>query len=473
MNPNANGLHRAFNPRTVAVVGDKKQTDYMWLRNMKGFRGKLYSVQVDPQELAGIAALGVSNCPSLKDIPEAVDYVLCAVPRAVAPRIVADCIEKKVGGVALFTSGFAETGTEEGARLQGVLTEMARKSGLTLIGPNCMGIYNPSLGLCNGADQPVGAGGPVGFISQSGNHGVTFSLVAARHGLRVSKLVSFGNAVVLDSPDYLEYLAQDANTRAIGMYLEGVKDGRRFLRTLKSVAAQKPVVIWKGGQTEAGARASASHTASLAASHQVWLALVRQGGALAVDSLEEMVDTLKALLFLKPPSGGRVGLVAATGGQSVVMTDAFTKAGLEVPLLTEATYKEFAGFFNIVGGSYKNPLDVSSNFTTVELVRRILTILEADAHVDALGVELSAGFLTRRWQRDPQFAERYLAFLEELKGRSPKPLLVIGTAGHKEEAAVELREKLAERGIPAFPTFERAARALKRALDYHRSRAGL
>src|SRR5437867_104734 len=147
-------LHRAFNPRTVAVVGDKRAMGYLWLNCMKTFNGKVYSVQVDPNEIPGIEAMGVPNYKSLLDVPAEIDYVVCAVPRPVAPRIIADCIEKKVGAVALFTSGFAETETEDGLGAQEPVTQMAREAGLPLIGPNYMGIYNRHLGVLPSTEQP-------------------------------------------------------------------------------------------------------------------------------------------------------------------------------------------------------------------------------------------------------------------------------------------------------------------------------
>src|SRR6185295_2934136 len=240
-------LDRALNPKVVAVVGDKKAMGYMWLHAMKPFSGKLYSVQIDPNEIPGIEELGVTNYKSLAEVPEEIDYVLCAVPRPVAWRIVTDCVAKKVGGVALFTSGFAETETEDGIEAQAKVTEIAREGDLLLIGPNCMGIYNRRLGVRHSTDQPAGDPGNVAFIGQSGTHTINFSLVGSVHGIKCSKTVSFGNAVLLDAPDYLDYFAQDPETEVIAMYIEGVKDGPRLLASLKAAAKRKPVVVWKGG----------------------------------------------------------------------------------------------------------------------------------------------------------------------------------------------------------------------------------
>ncbi|MBI2847392.1 MAG: CoA-binding protein [Chloroflexi bacterium] len=465
-------MDRIFHPRCVVVIGDKKQTNYMWLRSVLTLKGHVYSVQINKDEWPGIEALGVKNYSSILDIPEPVDYVIVAVPRTVAHRVLEDCIRKQVGAVMFFTSGFAETGTEEGIRLQNVLGEMARKADLYMVGPNCMGIYNPEIGLRHHPEQYCGEGGEVGFISQSGTHATQFSLVGYVNGIKVSKSVSYGNGIILDSTDYLEYLGGDEDTRAIGMYIEGVKDGRRFFRTLKEVARAKPVVIWKGGQTEDGARAASSHTGSLTTSVAIWDALIKQCGAIRVDSFDELLDVVKALLYIKHPHGERVGLMAMTGGQSVVISDAFAKAGLKVPKLSEISYKELASFFNIAGGSYMNPLDVSSNFSSPELVLRMLNILGGDENVDTVAMEISSYFLSQRLRVGAKFTvDELVSALTSFRGSSQKPFFTILTAGPKEADALSIREKLVQQSIPTFPTFQRGANALKKLLDYTLSHA--
>jgi len=469
-------LARALKPRTVAVVGDKRANGYLWLRNMSTFQGQVYSVQVDPNEIPGIEELGIPNFPSLTAIPEEIDYVVCAVPRAISPRIIADCAAKAVGGVALFTSGFAETGEEEGARLQADIGRIAREAGLALIGPNCMGVYSPKTGVRQSAEQPAGEAGPVGFISQSGTHAINFGVLGAAQGVRISTSISIGNAEVLDVPDYLDYLTSDPDTRVVAMYVEGVKDGRRFIDSLKRATAAKPVVVWKGGVTEAGARATASHTAALAASNDVWNAVVRQAGAIQSETIDDTLDTLKALLYCKPAQGGRMGLMAMTGGQSVVITDAFVRAGLEVPLLTTKSYEQLAGFFNIIGGSYRNPLDMGGTIGfggQSDALERLLQILDADEHVDAIAMELASGFMARRWQADPGSLDTMLDTLLAHQERSAKPFLTILHPGHLEDVTFKARARVAERGIAAFHSFERAAVALSRAVGYWRRREDL
>lgn len=462
-------LERLFNPRTVAVIGDKRGLGYLWLNAMSTFEGKIYSVQVDPDEIPGIEAMGIANFKSLREIPDEIDYVVCGVPRAVSPRIVADCIEKKVGGVSLFTSGFAETETQEGVQAQEAITKMARDGGLLLVGPNCMGIYNRRLGVRQSIDQSAGDAGKVGFISQSGTHCINFSLVGALHGIKCSKAVSFGNAVVLDAPEYLDYLAQDAETEVIAMYIEGVKDGRRFFRSLKEAARRKPVVVWKGGTTAGGSRAVYSHTASLATSPAVWDAAMRQAGAIQAATLDETVDVVKALVHAKPGRGTRMGLIAMTGGQSVVITDAFEREGLEVPLLTGASYKKLASFFNIIGGSYRNPLDaggtIGMGFAPGNL-SKMLEILEEDENVDAIAMEAGSSFIARRLRDHPAILDQLVGLLAAHRERSAKPFIAIAHPGHAEDAMATIRGRLLERGIATFGSFQSAARALRRAIEY-------
>ena len=468
-------LDRAFNPRTVAVVGDKRAMGYLWLNCMKTFAGNVYSVQVDPNEIPGIEAMGVPNYKSLLEVPGEIDYVVCAVPRPVAARIIADCIEKKVGAVMLFTSGFAETETEDGVAAQEQITQMAREAGLLLIGPNCMGIYNRRLGIRHSTDQPAGDAGKVGFISQSGTHCINFCLVGALRGIKCSKTVSFGNAVVLDAPDYIEYLADDTETEVIAMYVEGMKDGRRFFRVLREAARHKPVVVWKGGVTAAGARAVYSHTASLATAPAIWDAAMGQAGVVQTESLDETIDAVNALTHCKAATGRRMGLIAMTGGQSVVITDAFEREGLEVPLLTAGSYEQLAAFFNIIGGSYRNPLDaggtIGMGFVPGNL-QKLFDILEEDENIDAIAMEVGASFIARRLRENPVMLDQMVSTLAAHKERSAKPFLAIAHPGHVEDVMADIRSRLIENGIATFGSFQAAAKALRRVSDYWRTRAG-
>jgi acyl-CoA synthetase (NDP forming) len=443
----------------------------MWLRNMRTFTGPLYSVNIDARELPGIQALGVPNYARLTDIPEPVDFVVVAVPRRAAPIVLKDAIAKRVAGVAMFTAGFAETGEAEGLQLQQTIADLARATDIALIGPNCMGLYHPQVGIRNHLEQPAGEAGNIGFLSQSGTHAINFSLYGSSQGLKISKVISYGNGVVLDSPDLLEYLLHDQETTVIGMYIEGVHNGRRLFEVSKRLAPQKPLLIWRGGQTPAGSRATASHTASLAQSSEIWEAFFRQTGALRIDSLEEMVDTIKALQLLKPTTGQRLGLVTMTGGPSVVITDTFARVGLEIPPLTAQSDEKFQAFFNVIGGSCKNPIDMGMNWAG-ESFHDIMQVLMEDAHIDAIVNDLPLTFLYRRMARQPDFKERLFTTFNELRQRYNKPVLAVVGFSPFEKEEVDFRRELQAAGIPAFHNFERAARAFKHVSDYYRFRNG-
>jgi acyl-CoA synthetase (NDP forming) len=450
----------------VVVVGDSRRSNFEWLQANRTFKGKLYSVQVSPESIEGIKAMGVPNYLSLLDIPDPIDLAVVAVPRSAALKILDDCIQKEVAAAHFFTSGFAETETEEGIKLERAFKEKAEAANFHIIGPNCMGLFNPKVGIRQAATQPTGATGPLGFISQSGTHAIEFSLVAHLQGLEISKSVSFGNATVLDSPDYLEYFVQDPEIGVIGMYLEGVKNGPRFMKVLKSVSARKPVVIWKGGRTEEGGRAIASHTGSLAVPQAIWDSAVRQCGAVNAASMEELVDTLKALLYLPPVRGGRVAITGGSGGQSVAIADVFAEVGLEVPRLSKVSYDELATFYNLIGGGYPNPID-TGNQNRAEM-KHILEILERDANTDNIVL------LTMTRFGIPERMQSEVDLMAEIKARSPKTLTVIIPYSTPEEMrrARELTQRFQGRGIPAFPSIERGARALKNALDYYSYKRG-
>jgi len=459
-------LDRMFNPKTVVVIGDKGP-GYMWLNNNRTFKekgGALYSVQLDPKEIPGIEKLGIENFTSLDEVPGEIDYAVVAVPRTVAPIILKGLIENGVHGAGFFTSGFAETGQEEGIKLQAQLTEMARTTNFNLVGPNCMCLYLPRSGVRFSMDVPVADDGAIGFLSQSGTHAIQFSLVTNANGMHLSRCVSLGNAIALDIPDYLDYMTEDPETEVIAMYVEGVKDGKRFYHSLRAACARKPVVVWKGGQTEAGARATMSHTASLAAPQAIWEGMIRQCGAVATNNLDETVDAVKALALAKRPAGRRVALLAQTGGQSVSITDAFAKGGFEVPRLSEDSYKQLAEFFNIIGGSYQNPLDMAGTVQgRTETLDRILRIVDADPNVDAMAIEVSAMFAARHWQSRPEVLDEMLDALQIHANRSAKPFVVVMHPAHEAEYVASIQHKFNERGIPTFASFERAAAALDRA----------
>ncbi len=467
-------LRRAFFPRSVAVIGDKKAGGYMWLRAMANLKTKLYSVQIDPNEIAGIEAMGVENHKSLAEITEPIDYAVSAVPRQVAPRILRDCIANRVGSIGFFTSGFSETGEELGIRLERELREVALDSPIALVGPNCMGLANPALGMRNYPEGKVGEPGDVCFISQSGTHTINFCVQAGARGVRIHLAASIGNVLVHEAADYIDLMAADSATRVIGMYIEGVRDGRRFFESLRAAAARHPVVVWKGGVTQAGARATFSHTGSLATDAALWSALVAQAGAVAAGSLDAAIDAIELFSRGRRVAGRRMGLVATTGGQSVVITDTFSAAGLEIPALSDASYEELKTFFNVIGGSYRNPLDAGGTIGSglhPGGLDRILAILDRDPKIDSIVLEIGTGFRAARWATHEDELCALLDKIAEFAAKSAKPFAIVMHPGHLPAIVARASELARERGLVTFETFERAAAAFAAAAVYDERRA--
>jgi acyl-CoA synthetase (NDP forming) len=465
MELNISRIDRALNPVTVAVIGDKGP-GYTWLNNMKTFSGNVYSVQLDEREIPGIEALGITNYKSVMDIPVDVDYAVIAVPRRVSPFVFRDCIAKGVSGVGMFTSGFSESGTQEGFELQKEIAQMAEDAGIVLLGPNCMGLYNPKLGVRFMAEQPTGFTGDVSVISQSGGHAGSIAAMANSNGVKLNKVISFGNGVVLENEDWLDYFVQDSATRIIVMYIEGVRNGRTFFSKLKAATAKKPVIVWKGGQTSAGQRATSSHTGSLAESMDSWDAVIKQAGAIRCDDLEQVSDTLKGLYFFPPFVGNRVGLAGGTGGQSVSMTDSFSKAGMNVPVLADDSLSSLGEIMQVIGASYNNPIDIG--VVNRDHFDEILEIWANDPNVDSLMMQFTPGM----YRRNSEAAESQIKSFINLK-KVEKPLFAVLHSTDLYNDAESLKaidDLLKEANIPSYPTYDRAANSILKIINYYQNK---
>jgi acyl-CoA synthetase (NDP forming) len=271
-------------------------------------------------------------------------------------------------------------------------------------------------------------------------------------------------------------MAADPATRVIGMYIEGARDGRRFFDSVRHAAERHPVVIWKGGVTEAGARATFSHTGSLATVEATWRTVVRQSGAVEVSSLDAMLDAVELFARAKRLAGRRMGLVAMTGGQSVVITDTFATAGLEIPALSDSSYDELKTFFNVIGGSYRNPLDAGGTIGAGHHqgnLDRILEILERDPVIDSIVLEVGTGLRAARWATHEDEITGLLDKLADFAGRSTKPFAIVMHPAHVEAIVARGKELARTRGLVVFDSFERAAAAFRTASDDWANRARL
>jgi len=356
-------LDYVFYPESMAIVGVSTgaaawSAGAMYLESLRlfGYRGRIYLVNRKGGDFNGTRLY-----TSLIDLPEAPDLVFCCISRDFIPGLIDECVARGVKAVSIFTGGFSERTGEEGRRREQEIVSRARAGGVRVLGPNCLGPFCPEINLSPGTEFPHGSG-PVGVISPSGGNAINFIRASAQRGIRLNKGISFGNASDINETELLEYMANAPKINVIAMYLEGVKDGRRFFQTLKEAVKKKPVAIIKGGVTEAGSVAAASHSGSLAGSNQTWATLCRQTGAIQVDSLEELIDVVVAFRFLPPLKGRRVGLVGMTGGATVQAADDCAAGGLVLPRISRDIEDELRRHFkNDPGLILHNPIDESTH----------------------------------------------------------------------------------------------------------------
>jgi acyl-CoA synthetase (NDP forming) len=310
--------------------------------------------------------------------------------------------------------------------------------------------------------------GAVGFVSQSGQLAGHFIETGNGRGVRFSKVISFGNASDLQCHDFLQYLADDDKTEIIACYIEGLKDGRAFFELAKKITPKKPLVVWKGGHTEGGSRAVSSHTASVAGSAQIWNALCKQTGIIQVCSVEDLVSTVAALEGLTPPARPNVAIVGGAGGGSVTMTDDAESAGLKVPHLSDETIRALNEFVPVHGQSVKNPLDIFSVLVNPEHFTKMIGLLRDDPHIDAL-----IYYQRIEWalKKENVFLDIVIDMTIEGAKDLEKPMfLVLANAQSLEGMALRkhAEDKYNNAGVPTFPSFDEAARAVYNLSEYQR-----
>ena len=463
-------LETAFHPRSIAIVGVSRSdtrdvpgfTGLQFLRSYRsaGFKGHLYPINPKADSIENIKAY-----PSLTAVPEPLDLVVVAVPAEAVPKVLEDCIAAKAVNVHICSSGFGETGESRRKELESTIRDIAMRGGLRVIGPNAMGLHVPSSGLKMFEDVPL-VDGPVAFISQSGTIAMEYLRCGPTFGFGFSKMISYGNALILDSTDFVEYFATDKETRIICMYLEGIKDGRRLTRLVSELSSKKPVIIWKAGLTSPGARAAASHTGSLAGDSQIWSAFFRQTGAIKVDSIEEMAEVTMTLLNLRPSPRMGVALLVPGGGPTVASGDICASEGLACPTLSPDTQMRLKEYISLVNQGLSNPLDVPGIVIRVSLLQRTLDILADDNVIDVIIIHIPSSAFTKwpaAWANE--FKECVLRFNRE--NRAGKPVVIALQddvhVGDQEKSVQELRQY----GITAYGSLRSACRALNRFAHYH------
>jgi acetyltransferase len=463
--PTVPDLDLLFSPGSVAVAGastnlDSPGHDYVEALKRQGFRGPIYPLNRSADEVDGLKAY-----PALTDVPGPVDLVISCLPAGAVLDLVEQCGAKRVRFLHLFTGRFSETGDEGAADLERQIAGRAAAHGVRILGPNGMGLYHPAGGLSFRPDLPPEAG-TVAFLSQSGNNAVEVITRGNARGLRFGKVANYGNGLDVTPGEMLRYLADDTQTTVIGAYVEGVPDGRGFYEGLSAAAAKKPVIIHKAGRTKAGARSAASHTAALAGAAELWSTVLKQAGAHEARNQEQLLDLMLGASLLRPATGRNIAIVGGGGGRSVQSADAAEENGFTVvPLpddVRENVRAKSPGLADWVGNPVDQSILAGSGLSSNGLLELMLASPAYDLAIANVGEDWFFG--------RPDAGERLKHAcnrLAQICEKSAKPVAVVLGAtetNNREHRQIvdDVRDDFAARGIPVYPSIERAAWALGR-----------
>ncbi|MEM4455980.1 MAG: acetate--CoA ligase family protein [Archaeoglobaceae archaeon] len=366
-----------FYPNSIALVGasaKKGSVGNVILKNLKKFGGKIYAINPNHTEIEGVECF-----PSVESLPEVVDLAIIATPARTVSEIVDECGRKGIKNVIVISAGFRETGSE-GAVLEEKVAEIARKHGIRLLGPNCLGVINPEINLNATFSEIMPRKGKIAFLSQSGAFILAVILWAQKSKFGFSKIVSMGNKAVLSEADFLRFFATDEKTEAIMLYVEGIRNGKEFMEVARKVAKEKPIIVMKAGKTESGARAASSHTGSLAGSYEIYKTAFEQCGIVVAETVEELFDFSFALSRFR--RAGRVAIVTNSGGPGVMASDAVEINGLELANFKRETIEELRKILPPSANFY-NPVDILGDADTERFVKA-LDAVEVDENVGSI-----------------------------------------------------------------------------------------
>ncbi|MCU0821830.1 MAG: CoA-binding protein [Spirochaetes bacterium] len=475
---------RIFEPERLAVIGVSTE-GFGFGRGILlslisiGYSGKIYPVNPKGGEIKGLEIF-----KRIEDIPDNIDFAIIAVPAVQVPPALEACCLKGAAGAEIFTSGFDEIDTDEGKRLNQKIKEIAAK-GIRVIGPNCFGIYCPKSGLTllPGPDLSREPGG-VAFISQSGGMAVDFGFIGMWKGIKFSKVISFGNGADLRETELLSYLADDPDTEIITMYMEGVENGTGFTDTLRKAASRKPVIIIKGGTSNAGQRAVESHTASMGGQRIIWESMFAQCGAVRAANLRELSDTALAFSMLPGKSYRGVSIIGGGGALGVAATDTAEALGFEIPELDASARERIMKILPKPGSSARNPVDVANPYAAPEVLRDTIIIASRDERIDIhLVTLLLYHYKSLALMLDKKsilevapFQEHVLQITAAMK-KASKPVIVVMPNFKQESESMDIeglyretRRLFLENGIPVFEDVTDALKAVKCVSGYYERR---
>lgn len=442
-------LNFLFRPKTIALTGASQSEEKLGgvvLKNLLSYKGTVYPVNPKHGEM-----MGLKTYPSFSDVPGHVDLSLIIRPAEEIPSILREHTGKASCAV-IMSSGFAESGREG---LQEEIKAVAKESGVRVLGPNCMGLYNPKARLdtlflpsAGGVGRPKK--GNVAVVTQSGAILHCFFGIMRASGIGISSAVTYGNALDIDETELYEYFAGNKSTEVVVSYIESVRDGRRFLRAARTLAERKPLIVLKAGKSEKGEAAAFSHTGRLAGKYEVFRAALKQFGIKEAVDFDDMADTVKALSRQKPARGNRVLIVTNGGGSGVLASDECMRQGLEVPPLPEEKAAKLKSVFPQFYG-VGNPFDLTAQ-------------VKDDEYISALG-ELKDdydGFLVIALAGVAGITPRLAGLMKSFKESAGRPVVFHTTCGCSSGKLISLIEKA---GMPVYPSPERAVRALRTLLE--------
>ena len=442
-------------PRSLAVIGISQDPTrggrFIWWRvQTQGYQGKKYPISRSFTELDGVPCYR-----SVSDIDEPIDLAIAAVPSAAVESVLIDCAQKRIKYVVIHSAGFAESG-KEGKALQERVLMIARNAGMRLVGPNCMGIFCPEVRLNTivELDKADAKTGSTAFCGQSGWVTENFIAGGSARGLRFSTVVSSGNQADLDLLDYVSYFGRDPSTRVICAYTEGIKRGKGLLAVVSQVGRTKPVIIWKSGFSQAGARAALSHSGSIAGDREVWLGAARSKGIIVAEGFEDLTDLAVAFSAPPFPKSKRVGIIAEAGGGGISASDACERLGLEVKPFSSKLGGQLKGLLK----DYLPPFSGTSNPLDLVWLPFDAALTICTECIESMASEVdSVIFMSYLPFFMPEMRSRYIGALCRLRDRFHLPIYIVPPYAAR---AAEGMKEFTIAGLPAFPSFERAARAI-------------
>jgi len=449
---NIDELRPIFKPKSIAVIGASRshlKIGHEALLNtlVGGFKGKIYPVNPETTDI-----MGLRTYPSVVAIEDEIDLALIAVPAAFVAKVMRECAQKKVKGAIIISAGFAEIGPE-GKKLEDEVIGIAREAKIRVIGPNTMGYKSPVDNIDASFVFGMANPGRVALISQSGALCIGMIHYANAERIGLSRIISIGNKADVDDADLIEYLDQDDETDVIALYIEGIKDGRKFLETAKK--SQKPIVAIKAGRSASGAAATKTHTGSLSGSDNVYDSAFKQAHIQRAYDVEELFDCARALAYQPPAKGPRVGIVTNGGGAGVILSDWLEDHHLKVPELAEETKQKLLQILPNITVP-RNPLDIIGDAGFFRYWAGGEALLE-DPSIDMLiMICVHAGYARPR-----EYAGAVLKLFAEKK-HLKKPIISCWVGGTEIE---EVTQSLKEKNVPVYPSAQRAARAARSLYD--------